>query len=84
MSRFKAHFMRHLDEMNSAAGVFGDIDGAASAWPFDSDFYATGDTRIPTGGKKGKKNKETNTKNKSKFVHYELMPLQRRNLNKTM
>ena len=70
--------------MNSAAGVFGDIDGAATAWPFDSDFYATGDTRLPTGGKKGKKDKETNTKNKSKFVHYELMPMQRRNLNRTM
>ena len=56
--------MRHLGEMNSAAGVFGDIDGAAAGWPLDSDFYATGDTRIPTGGKKGKKDTETNTKNK--------------------
>ena len=84
MSRFKAHFLRHLDEMNSAAGVLGDIGGAAAAWPYDSDFYATGDTRLPTGGQKGKKDKETNTKNKSKFVHYELIPLQRRNLKNQM
>jgi hypothetical protein len=84
MSRFKAHFIRHLGETNASADVFGDITGAAAAWPFDSDFYATGDTRLPTGGRKGKKDRETNTKNKSKFVHYELIPLQRRNLNSTM
>ena len=79
ISRFKYHFLKHLEEDNSAGGVtsvFGDVSAATVAWPHNDDFYNRGDTRLPSGPAKKKKKK-------SKFVQFQLLPLQRRNLNRT-
>ena len=85
ISRFKYHFLKHLGEDNTAGGVssvFGDVTAAAAAWPHASDFYATGDARLPSGPAKKKKKKKKDKK--SQFVQFQLLPLQRRNLNRSM
>jgi len=78
MSSFRKHFIRHLGEMNSVGSVLGDVDGAEASWPYDSDFWNTGDTRLASGPKK-KKNKKQST-----FIQHQLMPIQRRKLDRRM
>jgi hypothetical protein len=80
ISRFKFHFLKKLQEDNMAGGdssVFGDVGAATATWPHNSDFYNKGDTRLPSGPAKKKKKK------KDSFVQFQLLPLQRRNLNRT-
>jgi len=84
ISRFKFHFLKKLEEDNMAGGagsVFGDVQAAAAAWPHDSDFHNKGDTRLPSGPAKKKGGKKK--KKKDSFVQFQLLPLQRRNLNRT-
>lgn len=59
MKIFERQFYKHLNESNMAAagGVFGDAGsmGFGGAVTPSTDFYAPGDARIPTGGKKKNK-----------------------------
>lgn len=83
MKSFEKIFYNHLEEDNAAGagGVFGNADSMGHGGAFDTaDFYATGDARIPKGGKKKKKEKDKKKKDGSLEP---LIPLQRRPLTST-
>ena len=65
MNFFEKRFKQLLDEDMTAGtgGVFGDAPSMGHGGAVgNTDFYATGDMRIPTGGKKKKKRTNKNKK----------------------
>lgn len=76
-NRFEKAFIESV----TTAIAFGDVGGAASSWPFNSDFYAPGDSRNILGDKpevEQPKNKKKKKKKNKKI------PLYRRNLPKSL
>ena len=81
MNFFEKRFKQLLDEDMTAGtgGVFGDAPSMGHGGAVgNTDFYATGDMRIPTGGKK--KKKRTNKKKTKDVGVNMLIPTQRRPL----
>lgn len=81
MNFFEKRFKQLLDEdmIAGAGGVFGDAPSMGHGGAVgNTDFYATGDMRIPTGGKK--KKKKTNKKKTKDVGVNMLIPTQRRPL----
>ena len=100
-SYYKALFYKLLDEdmTAGAGGVFGNTSSMGHGGAIDSsDFYASGDTRIPTGPAKGsrtmwkdsgeqgpsKKKKKKKAKISKENNIKTLIPIQRRPLTKDM
>jgi len=85
MKLFEKAFTRKLTEDNlaGAGGVFGDAESMGHGGAIgNTDFYAKGDNRIPTGGGKKEDDEKEDTK-KDVGVNM-LMPVQRRPLGKSM
>lgn len=91
MKLFETRFFIHLNEDNmaGAGGVFGDAPsmGHGGAITPAADFYAPGDARIPTGGKKkataNVKSKKKKKTKKDGSIEV-LIPTQRRPFNTDM
>lgn len=83
----KIFYTKLLEDMSAGAGgVFGDAPSMGHGGDFgNTDFYASGDARIPKGGKKKQKKKKKNSKKKKHDGSIEpLVPIQRRFLGSSM
>lgn len=86
MKYFENKFKQLLDEdmTAGAGGVFGDAPSMGHGGAIgNTDFVATDDHRIPTGGKRKSKKKNKTKKSKDVGVNM-LMPVQRRPLSRQL
>lgn len=73
------------DMFAGAGGVFGDADSMGHGGAIEmTDFYATGDNRLPRGGKKKKKQTKSKSKQNKDVGVNMLTPVQRRPLHNSM
>lgn len=87
MKLFEKSFYKQLEEdmISGAGGVFGDTDSMGHGGAVgNTDFYAKGDNRWPTGGEDEKKKKKPKGKRGKNVGVNLLMPVQRRPLSKSM
>jgi hypothetical protein len=87
MNIFEKEFLHVLSDSNSAGagGAFGDGESMGHGGAIGmTDFYATGDNRLPLGGKKKKRKKKGKDKNKRDGGISPLLPTQRRPLSRVM
>ena len=81
----KAFYQQLKEDMTAGAGgVFGDADSMGHGGAVgNTDFFAKGDNRWPTGGPEEKKKKKRKDKQSKNVGVNLLMPVQRRPLNRS-